>query len=61
MSDLQKGTVKERLARIEILLCNHLAHHSKIEKWMLAIGAVVVGKIIIQVFPDLVKWLASVL
>ena len=37
MSDLQQGTIKERLARIETLICNHLQHHQTLEKWLLGI------------------------
>lgn len=59
MSDIQKGTIRERLARIEILLCNHLAHHSKIEKWMLMIGGLIIAGLAIQILPGLIKSAAS--
>lgn len=61
MSKIQGGTIKERLARLEVLLCNHLKHHEKVERWMLRIGAVIIGGLMLQILPDLIKWLASVL
>lgn len=61
MSKIQGGTIKERLARLEVLLCNHIAHHEKVERWMLRIGTVIVGGLTLQILPDLIKWVASVL
>lgn len=56
MSDLQGGTVKERLARIETILCNHLAHHAKNERWLMAITTAALSGLILMMLPSVVKF-----
>jgi len=61
MSDIQGGTIRERLARLETLMCNHIAHHEKRDKWMmLVITGSVVGVILIAL-PGCVRLLGSIL
>lgn len=61
MSKIEGGTLRERMARLETLMCNHLAHHEKIERWMLRIGAIIIGGLAVQILPGLIKWVATVL
>ena len=60
MRDLQGGTIKERLARLETMLCNHIRHHEIRDKWMMRILATLVSGLILMVTPGFVKWLATV-
>jgi len=49
-NNIQPGTIKERLARLEILMCNHISHHELHDKWMLGIlGSLVVGVILLAI------------
>lgn len=61
MSKIQGETLRERMARLETIMCNHLQHHEKHEKWLIRIGAVIIGGICLQVIPEVVRWLAKVL
>ena len=61
MSDLQGGTIKERLARLETLMCNHIAHHEANDRnKMRIISGLVVG-LLMAVAPGFIKWMAGVL
>lgn len=61
MSDLQGGTIKERLARLETMMCNHIAHHEEKDKWMIRIVGGLVSGIILMATPGFLEWLAGVL
>ena len=62
MSDFKpEGTVKERLTRLEIMMCNHLAHHKTITKLLLGITAISVGGMILVILPGFIKWLAGII
>lgn len=53
MSDVGKGTIKERLARLEVLMCNHLKHHERYFKILLVMLPVIItgiGAILIKVY-----------
>lgn len=66
MSKIQGGTIKERLTRLEVLLCNHLQHHEKVEKqhesnqkWIRGIGIIIIAGIAVQILPGLIKSVAA--
>jgi hypothetical protein len=69
MSDFKpQGTIKERLTRIEIMLCNHLEDHKKAynkqitrEKWLFGILSAVCISVILKCLPSILAWIASVL
>lgn len=61
MSDLQGGTIKERLARLETLMCDHITHHETNDRnKMRVISGLVVG-LILAVSPGFIEWVAEVL
>jgi len=61
MTEIQRGTIKERLTRLETLMENHVYHHEIRDKWMMRIlGSLVVG-LILMVTPGFVKWLVGVI
>lgn len=57
MKQINGGTLKERLARLEVLMCNHLEHHNRFANWLLGITATSVGGLIIATLPRFVSWL----
>jgi len=62
MNDIQTGgTIKERLARLEVMMCNHLDHHDKRDKWMMRILATLTGGFLLMILPGFIKWVASIL
>lgn len=61
MSDIQGGTIKERLARLETIMCNHITHHENRDKWMLRILGTLVSGMVLMVTPGFVRWLAGVI
>ncbi len=62
MSDFQpEGTVKERLTRMEVMLCNHLTTHDKRDKWTMRILCGLVVGILLLGVPGAVKLFAAVL
>lgn len=61
MSKIESGTIKERLARIEVLLCSHLAHHEKYSMWMLRILAGLVIGFVLWVLPGAVYFLSGLI
>jgi hypothetical protein len=60
MSDLQGGTIKERLARLETMMCNHLEHHKTITRLLLGITIASTSGMVLLVLPGFIKWLAGV-
>jgi len=60
MSNLQGGTIKERLARLETMMCNHIAHHETRDKWMLRILGTLISGMVLMVLPGFIKWLAGI-
>lgn len=53
MSDKIQGTIKERLTRIEVLMCNHLRHHERYFKILLVMLPVIgtgIGAILFKVY-----------
>lgn len=61
MSDLQGGTIKERLARLETIMCNHIAHHEASDQIKTRIISGLVIGLILAVLPGFVKWMVWVL
>lgn len=61
MSDLQGGTIKERLARLEVIMCNHIARHEAGDRARTRIISGLVVGLIMAVLPGFVKWMAGVL
>ena len=61
MSELQGGTIKERLARLETLMCNHLEHHKTITRLLLGITIASVSGMLLMILPGIIKQLAGVL
>lgn len=61
MSKIEGGTIRERLARLEVLMYNHIAHHEARDKWMMRVLGTLVAGLILMVVPTFVKWLAGVL
>lgn len=60
MSEIQTNlTVKERLARIEILLCNHLKHHETHNKWMMGLLSGALVGMFLLALPWVIKGLTS--
>jgi hypothetical protein len=59
MSSIEKGTIKERLTRIEVLLCNHLAHHARMTKWLLGILSALAVGIILKALPGFCAWFGT--
>jgi len=59
VSEPVKGTIKERLTRIEVLLCNHLAHHSRMTRWLYGILSGVVIAIIVKCLPEFCRWFGT--
>lgn len=57
MSKIEGGTIKERLARLETLMCNHLEHHRTITRFLLGISITSVGGFVLMAVPQFVKWL----
>ncbi len=52
-------TLRERLARLETLMENHIHHHDARDKWMMKIlGSLVVGVILLAV-PGFWRWLGG--
>lgn len=60
MSNLQGGTIKERLARLETMMENHISHHETRDKWMMRILGTLVSGMVLMVLPGFIKWLAGV-
>jgi hypothetical protein len=54
-------TIKERLARLETMMGNHIAHHEIRDKWMMRILGTLVSSMVLMVVPGFVRWLAGVL
>jgi len=53
-------TLRERMARLETLMENHIAHHERRDQWMMRIlGALVVG-VILFALPGCVRLLAGI-
>ena len=61
MSDLQGGTIKERLARLETMMCNHIAHHEASDRTKTRIMSGLAIGIILAVTPGFIRWVAGVL
>ena len=61
MSDLQGGTIKERLARLEILMGNHITHHEAVDRTKTRIISGLAIGLIMAVAPEFIKWVAGVL
>ena len=61
MSDLQGGTIKERLARLETIMCNHIVHHEAEGRTRTRIISGLVVGLILAVLPGFIKWMAGVL
>lgn len=61
MSDLQGGTIKERLARLETIMCNHIAHHEAGDVVKTRIISGLVIGLILAILPGFIKWMAGVL
>lgn len=61
MSKIEGGTIRERLARLEVLMYNHIAHHEARDKWMMRVLGTLVAGLVLMVVPTFVKWLAGVL
>jgi len=59
MSELQPGTIRERLARLEVLLCDHIKQHDHLTRWLLTISAGCVVGIILSVLPGFLQWVAA--
>jgi len=54
-------TLRERMARIEVMLENHIHHHDVRDKWMLKImGSLVVGVVLLAI-PVFARWLGGVI
>lgn len=58
---MAEPTIKERLATIETLLGNHLAHHDRFQKWMMIIVTGAVVGVILQALPACIRLLSAVL
>lgn len=61
MSDLQGGTIKERLARLETIMCNHIAHHEAGDQAKTRIISGLVIGLILAILPGFIKWMGEVL
>ena len=61
MSDLQGGTIKERLTRLETIMCNHIAHHEAGDRVKTRIISGLVIGLILAILPGFIKWMAGVL
>lgn len=62
MSKIEGGTLRERMARLEVLMCNHLKHHEETEKkhdynrkWIMGIAALVIAELVVEILPELFK------
>ena len=54
-------TLRERMARIEVMLENHIHHHDVRDKWMLKIlGSLVVGVVLLAI-PVFARLLGEVI
>jgi len=60
MSNIRGDSIKERLARLETIMENHIAHHENRDKWMMRILGTLVSGMVLMVLPDFVKWLAVI-
>lgn len=61
MSDLQGGTIKERLARLETIMCNHITHHEAGDRARTRIISGLVVGLILAVLPGFIKWMAGII
>lgn len=61
MSKKIDETVKERLVRLEVMICNHLESHKMLTKLLIGITAASVSGFFMSVLPGFVKWLAQTL
>jgi hypothetical protein len=59
MSELQSGTIRERLARLEVLLCDHIKQHDRLTRWLLTISAGCVIGFVMSVLPSFLRWVAA--
>lgn len=55
------GTTKERLARLEVLLSNHIHHHETRDRWMMRILSALVVGVVLLATPGFLRWLGEVL
>lgn len=55
MSNIKKGTVTQRLDRIEIMMCNHLHQHKVVTYWLLGILSSLVIAFICDLAPKFIK------
>jgi hypothetical protein len=61
MSKIEGGTIKERLARLETLMCNHLAHHEKYSMWMIRVLASLTVAFILWVLPGTIQFISGLI
>jgi len=59
MSELQAGTIRERLARLEVLLCTHIKQHDRTNRALLTICTGCVLGFIMSVLPGFLRWVVS--
>jgi len=55
------GTIKERLARLETLLGNHIKHHEARDRWMMKILSTLVAGVILLALPGFLRFLVSMM
>ena len=58
---MSEPTIRERLARLETLIENHIHHHELKDKWMIRIVGGLVSGIVMLILPGFLSWLSSVI
>ena len=58
---MSEPTIRERLARLETLIENHIHHHELKDKWMIRIVGGLVSGIVMLILPGFLSWLNSII
>lgn len=54
-------TLRERMARLEILMENHIKHHETRDRWLMRVlGGLVVGIVLLAV-PVFFRWFTTII